>query len=106
MFLEQTSHHPPVSHYYMLGPNNNFKFHGYSNFSSSAGLNSLKLLNKGKRVFEFNDGTTITANHCYVKYQLYNFSITKLFKSDRNILFHFIRKTIIIRLSGLSDMNP
>jgi len=50
----------------MLGPNNNFKFYGYSNFSSSAGLNSLKVMNKGKRVFEFNDGTTITSNFCYV----------------------------------------
>jgi len=50
----------------MLGPNNNFKFYGYSNFSSSAGLNSLKVMNKGKRVFEFNDGSTIKSNFCNV----------------------------------------
>lgn len=44
IFLEQTSHHPPTSHYIMYGPNNNFKFSGFSSFSSSAGLNSLKVL--------------------------------------------------------------
>ena len=43
IYLEQSSHHPPISHYYMLGPNNNYKFYGYSDFSSSAGLNSIKV---------------------------------------------------------------
>jgi hypothetical protein len=50
----------------MIGPNNNFIFHGFSNFSSNAGLNSLKLQNKGKRCFQFRDGQTITTNFCYV----------------------------------------
>lgn len=66
LYLEQTFHHPPVSHYYMIGPNKNFIFHGYSNFSSSAGLNSLKLLNKGKRYIQFKDGTKISTDFCYV----------------------------------------
>jgi hypothetical protein len=52
----------------MIGPNNNFKFYGYSNFSSSAGLNTLKILNKGKRTFKFKDGQTITSTFCYVNY--------------------------------------
>ncbi len=52
----------------MLGPNKNYKFHGFSSFASSAGFNSVKLLNKGKRVFEFNDGTVISSNFCYVKF--------------------------------------
>lgn len=43
VYLEQTSHHPPVSHYIMYGPNDAYKFYGYSNFTSSAGLNSLKV---------------------------------------------------------------
>jgi uncharacterized protein YwgA len=50
----------------MIGPNGNYKFHGYGNFSSSAGLNSLKILNKGKRTYEFKDGQVITSNFCYV----------------------------------------
>ena len=68
VYLEQTSHHPPVSHYIMYGPNNSYKFHGQSNFSSSAGLNSLKVTNKGKRQVEFNDGTKIEYNFCYESY--------------------------------------
>jgi len=68
VYVEQTSHHPPVSNYLMIGPNNNYKFYGFSNFASSAGLNSLKLNNKGKRVVEFKDGTTIVTNFCYESY--------------------------------------
>lgn len=64
--MEQTSHHPPVSHHYMIGPKGNYKFYGYGNFSSSAGLNSLKILNKGKRTYEFKDGQVITSNFFYV----------------------------------------
>lgn len=65
--MEQTSHHPPVSNHYMIGPNGNYKFHGYCNFGSNAGLNSLKVTNKGKRNYIFKDGQTITSNFCYVK---------------------------------------
>lgn len=62
VYLEQTSHHPPVSHFLMYGPDNSYVLHGYSNFSSSAGLNSLKVTNKGKRMVEFSDGTKISFN--------------------------------------------
>ena len=43
IYLDQTSHHPPVSHYIMFGPNKSYKMYGYSNFTSSAGMNSLKV---------------------------------------------------------------
>lgn len=71
IFLEQTSHHPPVSHFYMMGPNSKYKYYGYSVFSSGAGINSLKvfaiiltiqLYNKGKRSVEFKDGQKISFN--------------------------------------------
>ncbi len=62
--MEQTEHHPPTSHYIMYGPNNNYKYYGYSVFSSSAGFNSLKVLNKGKRTVVFKDGTKIDFNFC------------------------------------------
>jgi len=68
MYLEQTSHHPPISHYLMLGPENNYKYYGYSNFSSGAGMNSVKVSNKGKRFVEFNDGTKVMFNFCYEQY--------------------------------------
>ena len=59
VFLEQTSHHPPVSHYILIGPEKSYTCSGYSNFSSSAGMNSLKIHNKGIRRVEFYDGTII-----------------------------------------------
>jgi len=68
MYLEQISHHPPVSSYYMVDPNQNYKFYGFSNFGTSAGLNSLKLQNKGKRYMEWKDGTKIVTNFCYESY--------------------------------------
>jgi hypothetical protein len=68
IYLEQTSHHPPVSNYIMYGPNNTYKFHGFSNFSSNAGLNSLTVRNKGKRIIEFPDGTIIEYSFCYESY--------------------------------------
>ena len=48
----------------MYGPNGNYKYHGYSNFSSHAGFNSLKVVNKGKRTVEFKDKTKITFDFC------------------------------------------
>jgi hypothetical protein len=43
IYLEQTSHHPPITHFLLYGPNNSFKYYGYSNFTTTAGLNSLKV---------------------------------------------------------------
>lgn len=68
IYLEQTSHHPPVSHFIMYGPNDNYKYHGYSHFTSSAGFNSLRVDNKGKRIVEFKDKTKIMFNFCYEAY--------------------------------------
>lgn len=56
IYVEQTSHHPPVSHFEMYGPNKSFYIAGYSKFGSSAGLNSLTVTNKGKRFIRFPDG--------------------------------------------------
>mmetsp|Transcript_34336 Transcript_34336/g.35628 ORF Transcript_34336/g.35628 Transcript_34336/m.35628 type:complete len:421 (+) Transcript_34336:44-1306(+) len=64
IFMEQTSHHPPITHYELIGPNNNFYFTGFSNFKSSAGLNHLMVFNNGKRTLAFKDGTKIKFNHC------------------------------------------
>ncbi|OMJ84354.1 hypothetical protein SteCoe_14580 [Stentor coeruleus] len=57
MFSEQSSHHPPVSHFYIDG--SGYKAHGYFNFSASAGLNSVTVTSQGKRIFQFYDGYTV-----------------------------------------------
>jgi len=62
IYLEQSFHHPPVSHFYMIGPNKNYKYHGFGNFSAGAGFNSVKVYNKGKRTVEFADGGKIHFN--------------------------------------------
>lgn len=49
----------------MLGPYGNYKYYGYSNYGSGAGLNSLKVTNKGKRWVEFKDKHKIEFNFCY-----------------------------------------
>ena len=54
MFSEQTSHHPPVSHFYIDG--NGYKIHGYFNYTAKAGLNSVTVTNVGRRHFDFFDG--------------------------------------------------
>jgi len=68
IYLEQTSHHPPISHFYMIGPTKNYKYYGHGNFSAGAGFNSVKISNKGKRVIEFADGGKIQFTFCNEEY--------------------------------------
>jgi len=63
LYTEQTSHHPPISHFYLLGPNKLFKYYGFGNFITGGGLNCVKVFNKGKRTVEFSDGTKINFNY-------------------------------------------
>ena len=58
LFAEQTSHHPPVSHYYVEG--NGFRVSGYFNYTAKAGLNSVTVINIGKKTFEFFDGYVVS----------------------------------------------
>lgn len=69
VFLEQTSHHPPISSYEIYGPNNSYYFSGFSKFSSSAGLNSLYVYNKGKKSIKFPDGVKFDFNFFDVSLQ-------------------------------------
>jgi hypothetical protein len=59
IFLEQTSHHPPISHYEFIGPKKAWYLTGFSQYSSTAGLNSCTVINKGKKRIIFNDKTVI-----------------------------------------------
>jgi hypothetical protein len=67
-YVEQTSHHPPCSNFLIIGPNNNYRFSGYFNFTSNAWINSMKLTNTGKRCVDFKDGTHIDFNYCQDQY--------------------------------------
>ena len=41
MYCEQTCNHPPISHFYVVGPENLYIISGYTQYDSSAGFNSL-----------------------------------------------------------------
>ncbi|KAJ3424521.1 oxysterol-binding protein [Anaeramoeba flamelloides] len=60
VFCEQTSHHPPVSSFQLLGPNNKYMYCGYGNWSASFRGNSIHVSQKGKYQLDFDDGTKYT----------------------------------------------
>lgn len=70
IYVEQTSHHPPVSNFQMFGPKGSYYMHGHSKFGSSAGLNSLTVSNKGKRYLSFPDGVEFEFDFFKVSIQL------------------------------------
>ena len=60
IFLEQTSHHPPVSHWEVLGPSKCYKLCGYGQpHVSINGGNSIMCHRSGKNKIEFADGSVI-----------------------------------------------
>ena len=60
VFMEQICHHPPISYICFDGPQNLFRFHGYSNFAVKARWNNITLEVGGKKTVEFADGTEIS----------------------------------------------
>lgn len=60
IWLEQTSHHPPITHWYMQGPNNCYKFTGYGQIRAGlSGPNTIKASKIGKHVIEFKNGDIV-----------------------------------------------
>jgi len=57
----QVSHHPPVSAYQLIGPNNSWRFSGWSQPAVAPVVKfyGIKTLAKGRRKFELPDGTAI-----------------------------------------------
>lgn len=53
IYMEQVTHHPPVSYMYQEGPNKLYKWWGYSSFSPKAHMNSIDLVVKGGKWVEF-----------------------------------------------------
>ena len=59
IFCEQTSHHPPVTNWNVVGPNNCYHFYGFGEWSASLRGNSIKGVQKGFHYIDFEDGTKI-----------------------------------------------
>ena len=63
IYVEQVCHHPPISYMLLEGPNNSYRFYGYSIFAIKAYLNSINLEISGHKVAEFADGSRIVFNN-------------------------------------------
>ena len=60
IWLEQTCHHPPVSNWYMEGPNKLFIFYGHGQIKAGlAGANTIRASKIGKNVIIFANGDRI-----------------------------------------------
>mmetsp|Transcript_29439 Transcript_29439/g.70761 ORF Transcript_29439/g.70761 Transcript_29439/m.70761 type:complete len:453 (-) Transcript_29439:516-1874(-) len=68
LYLEQTSHHPPVTSWLLIGPNASFRYYGWSTYTASFGYNKLYVKQSGARICEFPDGTKITAGFSMDRY--------------------------------------
>ena len=64
IYVEQVSHRPPISYMLMDGPEQLYRYSGYSTFSAKAHLNSIKLKVTGHKTISFlSDGSSITWNN-------------------------------------------
>lgn len=61
--MEQTEHHPPVTHVLVNGPNDNWQFNGWSTYSVTPYPNSLVLTSPGWKEVTFKDGQKIRCNN-------------------------------------------
>ncbi len=57
VYLEQTSHHPPILNYYVKNPL--FTTFGWSEMEITSGPNNMRAESKGKYYIRFNDGMLI-----------------------------------------------
>lgn len=61
-YCEHTSHHPPVTHYLLEGPENSYRVFGYYEFTGKMGKNSLTSGLRGPCTVEFADFTRVRFN--------------------------------------------
>ena len=59
IYLEQTSHHPPRSHWVIDGPNNSYTFTGHGSFDIKSGPRTADVIITGHKKIVFKDGQTI-----------------------------------------------
>ena len=64
LFIEQVSHHPPITAFQMFGPKGAYYFHGKSQVAVSYRTNAVRTSTKGYRRVEFSDGGAIDMIAC------------------------------------------
>lgn len=94
IYLEQQSHHPPVSCFQMFGPDNLWQLNGYHEFSASFRATGIVGGQAGPNNIEFPDGTRITYQMPTVNLggivmgdRVVNWSGTVTFEDKKNNLY-------------------
>ena len=62
-------HHPPISYFLQIGPNELYRWYGYASFSPKAHINSIDLCVVGSKSVVFRDGSKITYTPHQDKFQ-------------------------------------
>jgi len=65
LYLEQTSHHPPISSFELIGPNGIYHVHGSHEFAASLRPNSIQGQQIGQTHVTFPDGSCVSFNLPY-----------------------------------------
>lgn len=63
IYAEQTSHHPPTSHFYIVGPKEQYYLYGWASYSITPYPNSATLTVEGSKEVRFHDGQRIKFNN-------------------------------------------
>jgi len=63
IYCEQISHHPPITHIHIIGPDNIYEFSMYSGYSARASWNSVKVNVIGNKWIKFKDGSIVKWNN-------------------------------------------
>ncbi len=79
-YMEQISHHPPVSAYQIIGPGNSYHFYGHSQPSVAYKMNGITTYAVGERELEFLDGTHIRVT--FPEYNIRNLVSSSPTKAD------------------------
>jgi len=78
IFLEHTSHHPPISNFFVTGPNGSYKMYGHHEYQGRVTTNGLENEQCGPNIIEFKDGSKIEYN--YPKFKIHG-----LLMGDRTV---------------------
>ncbi|OHS93320.1 Oxysterol binding protein [Tritrichomonas foetus] len=57
IFAEQTSHHPPISDFLLIGPDNSWRCYAHADFDVDSGMNQVEVKQNGIFKLEMQDGT-------------------------------------------------
>lgn len=79
-YMEQISHHPPVSAFQIIGPGKTYYFHGHSQPTVTYKTNGITSYAVGERQIEFLDGTVIDVS--FPEYNIRNIMSTSTTRAD------------------------